>query len=350
MHAALRHRYRALLSSTLLMTGMACSASQSLEVTTDAARANDSLPIADMPNPPGPDAPQPDLPLGDAPQFTPDEAIPVDALLAADLSLPGSDVSAAGVEEPGVDTSLPAHDAIDAFVVDTGLPDEDRFDAMAADAPSADLFCREGASEVGCPTVCSGVYDACGCGCCSGAAMTTACYYPSLGDTTANLAAQDSALRSSTNCNLAGCSAGVHYVCCAEAPVEPAGTATYAVSAKAPGDGTLTTTITKSGPECATLRFSAGPNVAANPAYRIASGFALVGGEVGCGEAGANVPIMGAVGTLDVYGTGTMCMSETVSMHATVFTSNGGDAVKSVRFDFDNITAWLLTIPGICGP
>lgn len=74
---------------------------------------------------------------------------------------------------------------------------------------------------------CSGEYTACGCGCCTGSATSTSCYFPSLGETTSDIRSKDEAVKSSVNCELAGCSAGVRHVCCAPAEPEAPGSASY---------------------------------------------------------------------------------------------------------------------------
>ena len=79
--------------------------------------------------------------------------------------------------------------------------------------------------------VCGGEYTACGCGCCGGGyPPRRLCYYPALGESFDSIVAADRAAAASPNCAFAGCNLGTQYVCCAAAPPESPGSATYAAT------------------------------------------------------------------------------------------------------------------------
>ena len=78
---------------------------------------------------------------------------------------------------------------------------------------------------------CGGEYTACGCGCCGGGyPPRRLCYYPALGESFDSIVAADRAAAASPNCAFAGCNLGTQYVCCAAAPPESPGSATYAAT------------------------------------------------------------------------------------------------------------------------
>jgi hypothetical protein len=55
---------------------------------------------------------------------------------------------------------------------------------------------------------------ACGCGCCADSNPKVTCYYPEYGDDLAAIDEADDLASMSPDCETAGCSAGLHYVCC----------------------------------------------------------------------------------------------------------------------------------------
>jgi len=184
------------------------------------------------------------------------------------------------------------------------------------------------------PATCIGAYTACGCGCC-GQVSITSCYYPSLGETIAAITAQDLTTKSATNCALAGCSLGIHYVCCAEAAPEPSSSATYTATGYA---GDLDhVTISKSGSDCATLSF-ARPMTGGNSALRISTpaSWGSASATFGvCGDASALDTATGAVGTLALRSNGAACLAD---LHATLFAFTADGNVKSARLDVDGVT------------
>jgi hypothetical protein len=62
--------------------------------------------------------------------------------------------------------------------------------------------------------VCRGL-TACGCGCCADSSPKVTCYYPEYGDDLVAIKDADDLASMSPDCENAGCSAGIHYVCCA---------------------------------------------------------------------------------------------------------------------------------------
>jgi hypothetical protein len=189
------------------------------------------------------------------------------------------------------------------------------------------------------PVACSGDYNACSCGCCGGVPMTTRCYYPSLGETAATMAADDLAVKSTTDCNLAGCSSGTRYVCCEPAAPESPSQAKYVATHSVVGTSPHLH-ITKTGADCASLDFD-WPTGSPNSAWRIsATGvpWAMVGGSFGaCGEAGASDAAVGAVGTLSYGEGGTICMSGFLSLHVTLFAFTAAGEIKTARLDVDGL-------------
>ncbi len=72
--------------------------------------------------------------------------------------------------------------------------------AMEASGDAATAACPAGVAPL----------DVCGCGCC-GEAMGRACYYPSRGETRAEIPNPPG-----QSCSMAGCSYGVRHICCAD--------------------------------------------------------------------------------------------------------------------------------------
>jgi hypothetical protein len=191
---------------------------------------------------------------------------------------------------------------------------------------------------------CSGEYTACGCACCTDRATSTNCYFPSLGESTSDLRSKDEALRASTNCDLAGCSAGVRYVCCAPTQPEAPGAASYRADSYIGGLDHLS--ITKSGADCAVVSF-AHPMSSSSPTLHIdlPPNWGTVAAQAGaCGDAGNGETARGAVGALVLHGLGGDCAAD---LHVTLFTLTSEGQVKTTRLDVDNL-AIAGAGPGMC--
>jgi len=194
------------------------------------------------------------------------------------------------------------------------------------------------------PGICTGDYTACGCGCYGGVQSRPSCYYPSLGETVATVTAQDLATKSATDCARAGCSLGIHYVCCAEAAAEPSASATYTATGYSGGLDHVA--ISKSGSDCTTLSF-ARPWTEGNSALRIsmpASWGISAAAFGGCGDAGVLDQANGAVGTLALRTDGAQCLAD---LHATLFAFAPDGAAKSSRLDVDGVAVTGLPV-GLC--
>ncbi|HEX7598205.1 MAG TPA: hypothetical protein VF518_08325, partial [Polyangia bacterium] len=188
---------------------------------------------------------------------------------------------------------------------------------------------------------CTGDYTACGCGCCGGVQATPRCYYPSLGETIAAITAQDLATRSASNCAFVGCGLGIHYLCCPEAAPEAPSGATYAADGYSGGLDHVT--ISKSGPDCATVSF-ARPMTSTGSWLKIAtpSSWGVVSGGFGtCGDAGVMGQAQGAVGTLGLRASGSQCLAD---LHATLFAFAADGTVKTARLDVDGVA--VTGLPG----
>jgi len=188
---------------------------------------------------------------------------------------------------------------------------------------------------------CTGDYTACGCGCCGGVQATPTCYYPSLGDTITAITAQDEAAKSSTNCNLVGCSLGIHYICCAEPASESPPSATY--TAEGYSGGLDHVMISKVGADCAAVSF-ARPLADGRAALRVTmpSSWGVVSAGFGtCGDGGVTDQAKGAVGTLALRAAGSQCVAD---LHATLFAFAADGTVKSTRLDIDGLT--VAGLPG----
>jgi hypothetical protein len=186
---------------------------------------------------------------------------------------------------------------------------------------------------------CTGEYDACGCGCCGGVAQGTACYYPTLGETIADIRAKDDASKSPGTCNLSGCSSGVRYLCCMPAAPEPASSATYTADWYLGDLDHLG--FFKDGSDCALVSFVRPMKAPPDSPFRIdvPPNWGTVTGSTGCGDAGPFAPAKGALGSLVLRASGTQC---TADLHVTLFTVTDTREVKATRLDVDN-----LVIPNI---
>ena len=376
----------------LACAGLACSSNPPLRMPGDAASGADLAPdaapdlrtgepAADVAR----DVAEPELPAVPPP---PADTAPVlkDALTA--------DVPAAA-DAKSADARVPAETAPEDLPA--SLPDAPLAEVLTQDVPPADLVSRDGAAEHplpcsdgggGCndnpavssiwgtcqpdgtcactpghvvnpatgrcmmapvadasPSVeaggaCTGEYTACGCGCCGSTATNTACYYPSLGETIATVTAADQATKSATNCALAGCSIGIHYLCCAPVAPDPPSSATYAAEWYIGGLDHVR--ISKTGADCANLSF-ARPLSTPNSALRITmppSWNVEMASFGPCGDAGAVASsAKGAVGTYALRASGTSCLAD---VHVTLFAFAADGTVLSARLDIDG-----LAMPGI---
>jgi len=383
---------------------VACSSSTSLKKTGDAAAVPD-LGIADFavrdavadfagPDLAGPDLTGPDLARADVPSL--DASLTgKDAIFFADLSA-GKDTPQADLPS-GKDTipvDLPATVA-DALASDVSARDVPPTDGVPRDGPADGApTCKSDASgpvpcnddpnseavmgtcqsdgtcvcnslyvinpstgrcmypprdasvrsDTSAGAGCTGDYTACGCGCCGGVQARPSCYYPSLGETIIAITAQDEVAKSSTNCDLVGCSMGIHYICCAESAPESPSSATYTVEAYSGGlDHVM---ISKVGDDCATVSF-ARPLTASNSALKITmpSSWGVVSAGFGaCGDGGVTDQAKGAVGTLALRASGGQCVAD---LHATLFDFAADGTVQTTRLDVDGIAVTGLP-DGLC--
>jgi len=186
------------------------------------------------------------------------------------------------------------------------------------------------------PTVCTGDFEACGCGCCGGTTSTPVCYYPALGETTAIFQAQDAELRQTTNCATVGCSMGRRYLCCVGGTPEPPGSATYTADSYSGDLDHLS--ISKVGASCAQLSL-VGPASAGSGDDRLAlqtNGnwrviFARFGG---CDDGAAVDTAQGILGTLVVRKGTSGCVAD---VHASLFALAASGEVKTTRLDADGL-------------
>lgn len=180
---------------------------------------------------------------------------------------------------------------------------------------------------------CTAEFLACGCGCCGGTTPTMVCYYPALGETTASLRAADEQVRQSTNCELAGCSFGRRYVCCAAGEPDPVGSASYTADGYIGGLNHLT--VTKSGADCAVLQlsepFTADDRMALQTTGQWRVGGARLGG---CADGGPVEAARGVLGSLDIREVTDGCV---VDVHASLFAFSSTGEVKTTRMDADGI-------------
>jgi hypothetical protein len=326
---------------------------------TDLAADNDAVILADFPI--GKDTPQIDLPAGSDTILADLPATAADAL-ASDVP-PGDVPPTDGVPRDG-----PADGFWGCKLDSGGAPacnDNPSSEAvMGTCQPDGTCVCsgayvinpmtgrcmyplRDASvgSDTGATAGCTGDYTACGCGCCGGVQATPRCYYPSLGETIAAIKAQDEATKSSTNCNLVGCSLGIHYVCCAETAPESPSSATYVATGYSGGLDHLS--ISKSGNDCATVSF-ARPMSSASSWLEITtpSSWGVSSAGFGtCGDAGATDQAKGAVGTLALRASGSQCVAD---LHATLFAFAADGTVRTSRLDVDGIVVTGGLPGGLC--
>jgi hypothetical protein len=181
--------------------------------------------------------------------------------------------------------------------------------------------------------LCTGVYSSCQCSCCGVIGRDKMCYYPTLGESVAALAAADEQRWASTTCGAGACSSGIHYVCCTPADPEPSSAATYTASGGVGGYDHLA--IGKTGADCASLTFI-GPSAATNGLRIETSGsWSAVAASFGrCGDAGAQVQANGALGTLTFRMFEGACVMD---LHATLFAIDDGGYLTTARMDGDGI-------------
>jgi len=194
------------------------------------------------------------------------------------------------------------------------------------------------------PTVlgCAGEYNACGCGCCGGIPHTTSCYYPSLGDTVADIAERDRASKASQDCSLAGCSRGTRYVCCEPASPEPAAGTSYSADLYIGGYNRLT--INKTGTHCAGLLFlqpglqpdEAGQWRIDTPDHWVATS----ANSGSCEDAGAREYAIAALGSMVFRASGVGCV---VDLHATLYFAQATGPVTTVRMDVDGLLVPMMS-------
>jgi hypothetical protein len=178
---------------------------------------------------------------------------------------------------------------------------------------------------------CSGEYAACGCGCC-GAPRNVACYYPTLGESTADIKAKDDAAKSSTNCNLVGCSAGTRYVCCLPAAPEPP-SATYVADSYV-GD-MYHIGIARSGADCAQISLSSLATSRTGLRIETPASWGVMAASFGaCGDASTADPVAGALGSVALRTSDTACL---VDVHVTLFAFTSAGDLKTARLDVDGL-------------
>jgi hypothetical protein len=384
MNTSPRHVAVGLVVIALNVAGIACSSSTSLKKIGDAATPRDlgadDRPaqdvVADLT---GLDLDEPDLLVQVIPDVLPagKDVVPADLDAGKDTVL--ADLPATVADVPGGD--MPAGDVPPAAdLVTQDGPTSAVFDCRSAgigptcnDSPISEAImgacqldgtclCNRGyvinpstgrcmysnpkrdastSSEAGPAATCTGDYTACGCGCCGSLTGNTRCYYPSLGETVATITAQDEATRLSTNCDLTGCSIGIHYLCCAPAAPDPPSSATYSASGYSGGLDHVT--ITKSGADCAALYFVS-PTSSTGSDLRITTPdtWGVTMGLFGtCGDAGASDRAKGGVGTFALRASGSLCLAD---VHATLFAIAATGEVKTVRFDADGVTVVGLPV------
>jgi hypothetical protein len=185
---------------------------------------------------------------------------------------------------------------------------------------------------------CAGSFEACGCGCCSGVSPTPVCYYPGAGDSLASIKAVDEAAKASPTCATAGCSLGLRYVCCADAPVEPAGNALYSATATMTALDRINLKKTASDGTCVSFTLASPTSVTGVRPFRLTlpPQWGLEGPVATgpCNNPGL-LPIIGAQGTVTFEPSGNTC---TLSAHLTLFHApDTAGTVIATRFDADQV-------------
>jgi hypothetical protein len=188
--------------------------------------------------------------------------------------------------------------------------------------------------------LCTGKYNSCMCSCCSTIGRAMACYYPTLGESVATLAAADEERWASAICGTNACSSGTHYLCCTPADPEPPSAATYATSAYIGGIDRLG--ITKTGADCASLAFAGG--ALGSKEFHIDSGtyWAAENASFGpCGDAGTRTYAQGALGTLTFRRADSACVMD---LHVTLFAISDAAELTTARMDAEG-----LPMPSLLG-
>jgi hypothetical protein len=188
--------------------------------------------------------------------------------------------------------------------------------------------------------LCTGTYDSCMCSCCGTIGRAMACYYPTLGESVATLAAADEERWASAICGSSACSSGTHYLCCTPADPEPPSAATYATSAYVGAIDRLG--ITKAGADCASLAFAGGASGSKEfhidtNAYWVAEGASF--GP--CGDAGTRTYAQGALGTLTFRMADSACVMD---LHVTLFAISDAAELTTARMDAEG-----LPMPSLLG-
>lgn len=184
---------------------------------------------------------------------------------------------------------------------------------------------------------CAGSYDACGCGCCTGKSPTSVCYYPSAGDSLASIKAADEEVKASPTCANAGCAAGLRYICCAEAPPEPAGNALYSATATMTAVDRVQLKKTESNGHCVSITITNPGSGSGVRPLRISlpTGWGMASVAAGACNGPVAEEVVGAQGTITLNPSGNTC---TMNAHLTLFHSaSTTDAVTTTRFDADNV-------------
>jgi hypothetical protein len=187
---------------------------------------------------------------------------------------------------------------------------------------------------------CSGAYDACGCGCCGGTTPQPVCYYPSAGDSLPTIIADDQAARSSSTCATVGCTQGQRYLCCTEAPPEPAGSAQYNASYTVGGIDRIGLNRVGGDSYCVQLNLvQSGPS-GANPSNLRVTTPAdwIIEGSISksaCNSTIVSARAIGALGSVTFSSNGTSCA---INAHMTLFFAASAEApVTTMRIDADNV-------------
>jgi len=191
---------------------------------------------------------------------------------------------------------------------------------------------------------CTGTYNSCQCSCCGNIGRGMMCYYPTLGESVATLAAADQEKWASTICGAGACSSGVHYLCCTPADPEPSSAATYTSSAYIGGIDRLG--ISKTGADCASLSFAGGAS--AGEGFRIDAGdhWAAELASFGpCGDAGTRTYARGALGTLTFRMADGACVMD---LHATLFAISDAAELSTARMDAEGVPMPALLGGGSC--
>ena len=181
--------------------------------------------------------------------------------------------------------------------------------------------------------LCTGAYDSCQCSCCGNIGRAMMCYYPTLGESVATLAAADQERWASTICGAGACSSGVRYLCCTPADPEPSSAATYTASGYIGGIDRLG--IIKTGADCASLSFMGAAK--GSEGFHIDAGtlWAAEGASFGpCGDAGTRTYAQGALGTLTFRMADGVCVMD---LHATLFAISDAAELTTARMDAEGI-------------